>query len=285
MRPLHAAWRPLALLLALLLASLAGCALPPTPEAERIAALAPADALLLGEQHDAPAHQRLHRDVVRLLAGRGQLAAVALEMAAQGTSTAELQRTADDEAVRAALRWDEPAWPWRLYGPAVMAAVHAGVPVLGANLPRPAMRDAMANAALDGQLPGPALKAQQQAIRLGHCGLLPESQIQPMTRIQIGRDIAMAQTLVKARVPGKTVVLLAGAGHVDPTLGVPQHLPAGFDVRPVVLPGSNAPASEPCEALREQMARKAGAAASTPASSTPGSSTPAPQPPAATPAR
>ena len=57
----------------------------------------------------------------------------------------------------------------------------------------------MADGKLDGQLPGPALKAQQQAIRLGHCNMLPESQITPMTRVQIARDISMAQTLAAAR--------------------------------------------------------------------------------------
>ncbi len=34
-----------------------------------------------------------------------------------------------------------------------------------------------------------------------------------MTRIQIARDRAMAQAVVKARVPGKTVLLVSGAGH------------------------------------------------------------------------
>jgi uncharacterized iron-regulated protein len=66
--------------------------------------------------------------------------------------------------------------------------------------------------------------AQQQAIRDGHCGLLPESQIAPMTRIQIARDIRMAHALERARLPGKTVVLLAGGGHVLRDRGVPVHL-------------------------------------------------------------
>lgn len=238
-------------------ASLPGCAAPPSPrtagEAARIAGLMPADAILLGEQHDAPAHQRLHREVIRLLAERGQLAAVAVEMAERGASTADLKRSADEDLVQSTLRWNEAAWPWRAYGPAVMAAVRAGVPVMGANLPRAAMRDAMANAFLDGQLPGPALKAQQQAIRNGHCQLLPESQIQPMTRIQIARDQAMAATLVQARVPGKAVVLLAGAGHVDASLGVPQHLPKDFESRSEALAGSDAPVKDHCEELRKQM--------------------------------
>jgi uncharacterized iron-regulated protein len=197
--------------------------------------LLPADAILLGEQHDSPDHQRIHREVIDVLAARGALAAVALEMAPQGGSTAGLPRDADEAAVQAALQWRDASWPWKSYAPAVMAAVRSGVPVLGANLPRSAMRTAMAESELDALLPGPALKAQQQAIRVGHCDMLPESQIGPMTRVQIARDRAMAQTLATVAAPGKTVVLIAGARHVDRQLGVPKHLPAGLRTKVVAL--------------------------------------------------
>ncbi|MCW5652104.1 MAG: ChaN family lipoprotein [Ramlibacter sp.] len=202
----------------------------------RVDGLLPVDAVLLGEQHDATSHQRMHRRVIEALARRGVLAAVVVEMAEQGHTTAGLPRDAGEAAVRTALQWDDRAWPWAAYGPAVMAAVRAGVPVLGGNLPRSRMREAMADTTLDRQLPGPALKAQQQAIRLGHCGALPESQIGPMTRVQVGRDQAMARTVAGALQPGQTVLLLAGAGHVAPDLGVPRHLPAALRVAPVVLP-------------------------------------------------
>jgi uncharacterized iron-regulated protein len=235
-----------ALALALLCPALwlAGCAAaPPEPgptSEARIEALLPADVILLGEQHDAAEHHRIEREVVQALARRGALAALALEMAEQGGSTAGLPRDAGEAEVRTALRWSDEAWPWGDYGPAVMAAVRAGVPVLGANLPRTQMREAMAQSTLDAQLPGPALKAQQQAIRIGHCGLLPESQITPMTRIQIARDQAMARTLAGAAVAGRTVLLLAGAGHVDRALGVPQHLPPGLKVEAVQMQAGTA---------------------------------------------
>lgn len=210
---------------------LAGCAAM-GPDA----GMAGVDALLIGEQHDAEAHPGLQERHVRALAGRGALAAVALEMAERGASTAGLPAGASEHEVRAALRWNPQAWPWERYGPAVMAAVRAGVPVLGANLPRERMREAMADDSLDRLLPGPALKAQQQAIRLGHCEMLPEQQIRPMTRIQIARDREMAETLAAAVTRGKTVVLIAGAGHVQADVGVPLHLPATVTVRPLVLP-------------------------------------------------
>jgi len=236
--------RLLACLAAAALVLLMGCA----------SALPAADVLLLGEQHDAASHQRRHRDTVQTLARQSRLAALALEMAEQGGTTAGLPRDSDESAVQAALRWNEQAWPWAAYGPAVMAAVRAGVPVLGANLPRERMREAMADARLDALLPAPALEAQRKAIREGHCGLLPETQIAPMTRIQIARDRAMAGVLAQAAVPGKTVVLLAGSGHVDESLGVPVHLPAGVSVRSLRWPASEAPQKDYCAEMRRQMA-------------------------------
>ncbi|MEJ7686591.1 MAG: ChaN family lipoprotein [Variovorax sp.] len=198
-------------------------------------ALLPADALLLGEQHDAPEHQAIALQTVEALAASGRLAALAIEMAEEGNATAHLPATATDAQVQAALSWDDKAWPWSAYGPAVMAAVRAGVPVVGANLPRERMKDAMADVSLDAQLGADAREAQQEAVRSGHCKLLPEAQIGPMTRIQIARDRAMAQAIVNTLVPGKTVVLLSGAGHATRLLGVPQHLPSDLTVKTVQL--------------------------------------------------
>jgi uncharacterized iron-regulated protein len=263
----------LAACLALTLA-LTGCSLVSGPDAAtRLAAWLPAEVLLLGEQHDASAHQAIEQQVVAALADRGQLAALALEMADSGHSTAGLPAGASEEQTRSQLRWNNEAWPWAAYGPAVMTAVRAGVPVLGANLPRADMRANMADSRLDQRLPSPSLKAQQQLIRQGHCDLLPESQISPMTRIQIARDRRMADTLAQAVQPGKVVVLISGSVHADRQLGVPQHLPAGLQVKSVrllasgqALPGESfdsvwateaTPYKDHCAGLREQFGKPA----------------------------
>src|SRR5438046_1632160 len=128
----------------------------------------PPDVLLLGEQHDAPAHQQLHRDVVQALVTRGQLAALALEMADAGHSTA--------------------GRPWAAYAPTVMAAVRAHAIVFGANLPRTRLNDARADTSLDTTVPAAVLQAQQEAVRAGHCDLLPAAQVAPMVRMQLARD-------------------------------------------------------------------------------------------------
>ncbi|MBC7444480.1 MAG: ChaN family lipoprotein [Polaromonas sp.] len=215
----------------------------------RLDALLPADVLLVGEQHDAPAHHDLEQQIISSLAARGLLAAVALEMADTGVSTAQLKPSSTDAQARKALQWDDAAWPWAAYGPAVMAAVRAGVPVLGANLPRAQMAASMKDGSLDARLPGPALKAQQQGIRAGHCNLLPESQITPMTRIQVAKDMAMAEAVHQLLLPGKTVVLLAGSGHVDRRLGVPQHLRPGLNAKALLLRAGAAADTDRAEAF------------------------------------
>lgn len=229
---------------------LAGCTAPvAVPDIDR-----GVQVLLLGEQHDAGAHQRMHRAAIEDLAARGRLAAVALEMAEQGHSTAGLPRDTQEADVRQALDWNEETWPWRAYEPAVMAAVHAGVPVLGANLPRAQMRAAMADAQLDTLLGHAALNEQQQRIRDGHCTLLPEVQVAPMARVQIARDRAMAATVARAARPERVVILIAGGGHVEPTLGVPVHLPPGLRVEVVRWP-AQPPARDYCADLKQQLAR------------------------------
>ena len=215
----------------------------PVPRLTQLRQLLPADALLLGEQHDAPAHQRIHQQVVQVLAAQGQLAALVLEMANQGGSTLGLPAQATEADIQAALRWDERAWPWGTYGPAIVSAVRAGVPVLGANLPMSALRATTRDTSLDQRLPSAALAEPQQRIRTGHCDMLPESQIAPMTRMQIARDRAMAQTITEAAQAGRTVLLLAGHGHVAPALGVPQHLPPTFMAKTVLLQASQGDAA------------------------------------------
>ena len=222
----------------------AGCATrPPAASPAPLLALLPADVLLLGEQHDAPDHQRLEREAVQALAARGQLAGLVLEMAERGHSTAGLPRDASEAQVRQALQWNDAAWPWKAYGPVAMAAVAAGVPVWGGNLPRAGMCAAMAEAAWDAHLPAPALQRQYQALREGHCGLLPETQIAPMARVQIARDASLARTAQEALRPGRTVLLVAGGGHVLRSLGVPTHWPAGLASKVAVAQAGQAQAA------------------------------------------
>lgn len=211
-----------------LAAALAGCASSSTPArdwTQQLQRWSDAPIVLLGEQHDAAAHQAWQQATVQQLATQERLAALVIEMAPRTGSTASLARDASEDAVQQALQWQDAAWPWPRYRGVVMAAVRAGVPVLGGNLPRADMKQAMRNQNLDTHLPPEAWQRQLDAIREGHCGLLPDTQLPPMARIQLARDASMAEVARAAVKPGKTVLLVAGRGHVLRGVGIPTWLP------------------------------------------------------------
>jgi len=181
--------------------------------------------VLLGEQHDADEHQALARRAVLRLAQSPGLSALVLEMADDGANTSGLPNDATDAQVRERLRWNDAGWPWQRYGPVVMQAVQLGVPVVGANLPRSAMGAVMRDGQWDARVPAGVLVDHRKRMVSSHCGLLPESQVPGMARIQIARDARMARTAERWLRPGKTVLLVAGAEHVKRDRGIPLFWP------------------------------------------------------------
>ena len=255
--------------LSLILASalLASCATQPPNHTGN----PPPDVLMLGERHDAPGQMALVADELQRLSAQGRLAALAIEMAPAGTTTAALPRDAAAPAIRKALTWNDKAWPWDRYAGPITVAVSAGVPVVGANLPQDQIKTAMEDVSLDAQVSDATRARLAAAIREGHCGLMPENRIEPMVRVQIARDRSMAHTLAESTVAGRTAVLLAGSGHTDREQGVLQHLPTQLTVRSIALVAQGdrpsghfdttwatpmARAGDPCAALALQMTDK-----------------------------
>jgi uncharacterized iron-regulated protein len=237
------------------------------------AAAQAATLLIFGEQHDQPDQQRQVAAEVQRLAAAGKLAAVVLEMAEAPHSTAALPRDAAAEQVREALHWR--GWPWEAYAEVVMNAVRAGVPVLGGNLPRETMRTVMADAALDARVDMAVRARLTDAVRSGHCHLLPATQEPGMVRIQIARDRSMAAVAagaLQAAPADTTVLLLTGAMHASRAHGVPLHLPPAQPLRVVLFSPAGdglvaderrsalvTPQPEACEALRKRPAAPASA--------------------------
>lgn len=258
-------------LAALLLSACAAFAPQATPAID-FHVLQGSDVILLGEQHDGPEQETIQAQVITHLAQQGRLQALVLEMAVHPNTTQGLPPEANEAQVRSALHWTETAWPWTRYRAPVMAAVRAGVPVLGGNLPRHDMAAYMSRPSTLEQTHPAAWARLQVLVRSGHCDLLPEGQIPGMTRIQIAKDERMAQTLLRAASvapAGKSVVLIAGAVHTNNRLGVPLHLPQRVRVRSVALqPQGNAaeaagdfdvvwltpaaPQTDHCASLRQQ---------------------------------
>lgn len=183
---------------------------------------------LLGEQHDAPSHPSLHAQAVRDLIAQRRLAALVLEMADAPARTSNLSPDATEAQVQAALGWKQSAWPWANYQDAIMAAVRAGVPVAGGNLPQAKMGQAMHSANYDGLFTPALWQRHLDNIRTGHCDMLPTAQLAPMARVQVARDVQIASVVLAemtlSQSKNKTIVLIAGSGHVDAQLAVPFHI-------------------------------------------------------------
>jgi uncharacterized iron-regulated protein len=191
--------------------------------------------VLLGEQHDASEHQALAKLNLALLVRSNRLAALALEMVDEGLNTRGISSQADEATVRNVLKWNDAGWPWQRYGSIVMLAVRAGVPVVGANLPRSEMGAVMKDSQWDSKVPEAVLKETRKSMITSHCGLLPEAQAPGMARIQIARNDRMAQTVKRLMQRDKTVVLLAGNEHVKKDRGVPLMMSADASARVQVI--------------------------------------------------
>jgi uncharacterized iron-regulated protein len=208
-------------------------------EAALLADLTGARFALLGETHDNADHHVLQARMTRALGLAGRRPAVAFEMLAteqQHAIDAALARehpTAD--AVGKAVGWDGSGWPpFAEYRPIFTAALEAGMPIVGANLPRKEIQavvrrgagalPAAVRARIDRQGPlSPEVgAAMREEMRDSHCGELPEPLLEPMVLGQRARDAQMAESL--ARLGERGGVLVTGAGHARRDRGVPAYL-------------------------------------------------------------
>lgn len=269
----------LAMLGAAGLAGVGACALGPVAGTLPDAALS-ADYLLLGEVHDNREGHALRLAWLRALPAGPSRALVFEQFDREHRAAIARWRAAHPdargpEAARARARaggFAFDAWDFEAYGPLIELALERGWEVRAGNLSR---ADAMRIARdPSGAEPPPAGwtpagdAALAEAVRQGHCGLVPEARIAAMALAQRSRDASLAQAMLAARAEGaRQVVLIAGNGHVRRDHGVPAHLRAAqpaariftvgfveagaeegdFDARRIVPPASR---PDPCDRLR-----------------------------------
>lgn len=228
--------------------ALAACATQQSGSIPDAAIVEPAPRLLLlGEVHDNAEGHRLRFEHLRARADGDAPVAIAMEQfdrEHQDELDAAMASCADAACVIAAAAPGKSSWNWEYYAPVVQYALDHDLPLVAANLSRaeaPAVAKGGFEAALspelreayhlDQPLPEALLAAQVQAVRDGHCNMLPESMLEPMARAQIARDVVMAEAMLGAlpsdAAPGAAagvVFLLAGNGHVNRDIGAPYWL-------------------------------------------------------------
>lgn len=210
---------------------MAGCSHVPLPSA------AEAPIWLLGEVHDNPEGHRQRFAWLQQQVMQGWRPVIALEQfdREQQPLLDKAQQECVDSACLLARVAGEQQWQWPFYSPVIDLALQQRLPLLAANLSRADAGKVMRQgyrAALDeatlsrfglDQPPAADLwAAQRKEIIDSHCGKLPQRMVDGMVQAQIARDVWMAQVL--SQHAERSVVLLAGNGHVRRDLGVPYWL-------------------------------------------------------------
>jgi uncharacterized iron-regulated protein len=195
--------------------------------------------ILLGEKHDNPDHHRLQAALIKALLDDGRRPAVAMEMLdlddQPKVDDAARSHPGNVDAFFGAVAWEKKGWPpANDYAPVVRVALAAGLPIIAANLPArdthglvrggvtaldPAV---VARLDLATPMPEPFAASLRAELAESHCGMLPESMLEPMSLAQRARDAEMAARLELGKQEG--AVLIAGTGHVRKDRGVPHEL-------------------------------------------------------------
>jgi uncharacterized iron-regulated protein len=218
--------------------------------------------VLLGEVHDNATLQKLRFEVLQRAVAAGWRPAIAMEQFDRGhqqdIEQARRLRPLDVDYLikKAAPAHGSGGWDWAYYRPYVALALQYQLPLLAANLSRSDAEkivshgyaavfdpDEIGSLGLNRARPKLLLR-QEHEVDEGHCHLLPRHYLPGMAHAQFARDALMAAILQAHSANG--IVLLAGDGHVQRDLDVPQWLGAaalrrtfsvGFEER-----GSESPA-------------------------------------------
>ena len=212
-----------------------GCASAPT---DATAALHRAPFILLGEQHDNPAHHAARAALLTELLADGKRTTVVFEQLDRDQDQAlkNVAPGASSQALIEAAGFDQKGWAWPMHKPIFDAALAGGAAVRGGNITRDQARQIVRTgapawpadiAALSAATPWSDTQqaALVQDIAQSHCGALPASLLPGMAQAQRARDAALAQAMLNARRDGaERVVLIAGNGHVRRDRAVPVYL-------------------------------------------------------------
>ena len=242
---------------------------------------------LMGELHDSPhGHAARLADLQRRVQAGWRPALVLEVFDRERQAQLDAARQACADAACLVQRAGGPGWDWALVQPLLQLAIDHRLPLVAANvsradasrvvkeglgavLPEALLREAGWPQSLEG-----VMAAQQQAVDLGHCGLLPASMLPRMAQAQVARDLWMAHALRQHAAQG--AVLIAGNGHVRRDAGVPywlqrlgqpQALVIGYEEAGSDVPEGRYdllrqvpphPRPDPCESLRRSIRPAAG---------------------------
>jgi uncharacterized iron-regulated protein len=196
-----------------------------------------AKVILLGEQHDNPAHHQIQAEIVERLGREGRLRAVVFEQI-DWTNQGVLSqlKSSNLEDLPKKIEWDKSGWPsYEYYRPIIETAVKYKAKVIAGGLPKNRLKllyshgyqggftaSEIESLRLRTPLDGEAVALISKEIFEGHCKMIPEDHVAKMIPIQRARDAALLRGYQnEAALDGVTVFIL-GAGHARKEFGLPS---------------------------------------------------------------
>lgn len=228
------------------------------------------DIVYVGEKHDAGAHHRIQRAVLKGMHARHPGMALGLEMLTvdeQGTLDKFLDGSMPESEF--AEFWTESwGFDWRLYSPILIYARDKGIPVAALNAPRSIVRN-VARGGLESLPPEERSRIPEEispiaderylayvlASLRGHGRMPPEREAKMLQAMQVWNETMGENALAAARAHGKLLVIV-GMGHVLYGSGIAESVSRrGSAAQSVVLPyptdGESLPMSELLRRLRD----------------------------------
>lgn len=191
---------------------------------ELIQKLTTTDYIFIGERHGRVAHQNRSAFIIGALAEQGHTPSIVLEMLTheQTPIVEDYRRNSPEYALTLAIEldWADSGWPaWSYYYPIFNMAFTTKADIIGGDL-----TDDEQDAATQIEIPTDErfLYYAEQMLN-AHCGLIDDTRVKELARMQIARDLSMARAL-SATSRSNSAILIAGSSHIGKNLGVPSHL-------------------------------------------------------------
>ena len=206
---------------------------PVTPRAV-IEAVRHVPYVLLGETHDNADHHAFQNFYLQFSQPFDRFGgSLVLEMVPRSLQPV-LDRPEPVATLGERLRWEARGWPmWTENARTIRAALAMRRTLVAGDLDRDDIRrigsggevtqEERRRLGLDRALSSSQRAQLAEELKASHCGMMPETMIEPMTTMQRARDGALAAAMREADRP---TVLLAGSGHVRRDRGVPAMLDA-----------------------------------------------------------
>lgn len=192
--------------------------------------------ITVGETHDNMDHHRIQARILNWFVSEKKDINPVFEMLSED-QLGPIQKTKlnSSDNFFDKVSWEESGWPNRkLYKPIFDIVIEQNLPIFAAETERKLLMQLTKDG--EGQLPDDiaeylgkvkldenAKKQLKEEIVASHCGMLPETMVDPMILGQRVRDAVMARSLVNAAKTG-AAILFAGSGHGRNDYGAPAYV-------------------------------------------------------------